>query len=113
MQAGGPINQLINWFTPVKIFGFFFLLRVLRKPLCPACPPPLHHSCASLSTPKNLQHILWHNGSALASLKTGHQRLLGAGGGGGGGAAEECQRQGDSDAERQHRLVQAAGGGGL
>ena len=32
-----------------------------------------------LIDPETLQYILWHNRSALASVETGHLRLLGGG----------------------------------
>lgn len=41
-----------------------------------AGPVLLHLPSRKLIDPENLQHILWHNRSAPAPVKTGHLRLL-------------------------------------
>lgn len=58
--------------APEELKGIYLVLIVLL--------PSLLLSCVSSSTQKPLQHILWHNRSALISVGTGYLRLVEGGG---------------------------------
>lgn len=62
------------------IFGF--LSAELKEPSLSWLSSFSPSQPCKLIDPENLQHILWHNRSALASVKTGHLRLLEGGWGG-------------------------------